>query len=485
MSDVRSLKAILEWIDERDGDQFDTLANVRIELDGQPIWPVWGDAATDLEVFADDFLSFLTENWKKLFLEQLYPAGLQPAAPSRLLAMAEVDAADLERARAEALYEAVDDFEAAHELTRAIGGQFGLPNFWMIRRSDYMLVETAGRTFTLPLDAWRMFATDFGQTIANRLTLRLKDKYARLLAAWDQRDEGDPVSILSLSIGQPRAVSEELIKDGIVNAEASVTRAANDNDVLRIAARMVGAAPYLQIKTILSSIAATPAGSSEQLDKFATAIQAALIDLPPGGAPHEEGVYAAQRLREKLGIAAALPVDPFAVLDGLQVPVLMQSLKLTTLDALAVWGEGHGPAVVMNVDSRRFASYLGPRMGGPTARATAAHEICHLLLDRGQALAAVDILNGRIPRVLERRAGAFAAEFLLPARTAASLWRQSEFLTTREGVTAMLKRLSARFSVSRQMAAWQLDHGLMGSDQNVLFLLDDIYPQRLEHSARH
>ncbi|RZM37001.1 MAG: ImmA/IrrE family metallo-endopeptidase [Sphingomonas sp.] len=95
----------------------------------------------------------------------------------------------------------------------------------------------------------------------------------------------------------------------------------------------------------------------------------------------------------------------------------------------AVWGEGHGPVVVLNVDSRRFASYLGPRMGGPTARATAAHEICHLLLDKGQALAAVDILNGHIPCALERRAGAFAAEFLLPARTAASLWRQSEFLT--------------------------------------------------------
>ncbi|MCV0387763.1 MAG: hypothetical protein K5821_15365 [Nitrobacter sp.] len=193
------IRFAIEWIDEQDGERFDTLAVVRIDLDGQPIWPVWGDATTDLDVFADDILAFLTENWKKLLLEQHYPGSLQPNGPSQLSALAEEVAEDKPRVIADTLHSSVVSFENAHNLARAIAGQFELPSLWMIRQGDCMIIETGGRTVRIAADAWIAKTSEFGEAIASRLRMRLPDKYGRLLAAWDARNEGDPISILSVS----------------------------------------------------------------------------------------------------------------------------------------------------------------------------------------------------------------------------------------------------------------------------------------------
>ena len=480
MTPAPNITATLNWIEEREGERYDTLAHLSIALDGQPIWPVWGDPFTDLDVFTDDLLSFLVENWKKLLLEQDYPRSLKPALPSQLLTLAQSVASDEPQATAEALLLAVERFENSHDLSTAIGGQFDLPPFWMVRRGDGMLVETGGRARDLTLDAWLSFASGLGQTVADRLRERAEEKFSRLLSAWDRRDEGDPLRLLSLAIGQSYETSEGLVQDGLLHLEASVVEVANDNDVMRAAARMVGAAPYQQIKSVLLAIADTPAGPSEALDRFATSVRASLEELPRGSAPHVEGAHAAQRLRELLEVSSERPANPLAALDLMQVPVFPKSLQLATLDALAVWGEQHGPAVVVNVDSRRFGRHLS----GPAGRATIAHEVCHLLLDRGRSLAAIDILNGRMPATVEKRAGAFAAEFLLPARVAAVEWRKSPLPVSREGIATVLRRLADRFNVSRQLAAWQLDHGLLGAEPEVLFWLDEIIPQRRERGGR-
>jgi len=117
-----------------------------------------------------------------------------------------------------------------------------------------------------------------------------------------------------------------------------------------------------------------------------------------------------------------------------------------------------------------------PRQGA--ARVTVAHELCHLLVDRGQALGAVDILNGQMPLAVEQRARAFAAELMLPSEAAAQVWVASKPQITKHGVASVLKRLTQRFGVTTSIAAWQLEHGLHDRVPNLGFLLDQIAPYR-------
>ena len=43
-----------------------------------------------------------------------------------------------------------------------------------------------------------------------------------------------------------------------------------------------------------------------------------------------------------------------------------------------------------------------------------AHEFCHLIIDRALGLPAIDVIGGKVDRVIESRANAFAAELLAP-----------------------------------------------------------------------
>lgn len=170
------LTAALNRINERDGESYDTLAQVSISVDGLPVWPVWGDPATNLDIFADDLLSFLLENWKRLLLEQDYPAGLNPAVPAHIWASAQASASGRPQACAETLFSAVTRFERSHDLSKAIGGQFGLPPFWMVRHEEGMLIETGGRALVLALEEWLSFVTRLGQESADRLSERAEQK---------------------------------------------------------------------------------------------------------------------------------------------------------------------------------------------------------------------------------------------------------------------------------------------------------------------
>lgn len=94
------------------------------------------------------------------------------------------------------------------------------------------------------------------------------------------------------------------------------------------------------------------------------------------------------------------------------------------------------------------------------------------------ALSAVDILHNRMPLDSERRARAFAGEFLLPGREAARIWTEADSPNSVEALKDMLKRLCVRFGVTPSVAAWKLDHGLKEQDVDINALLDAIVPQR-------
>ena len=182
-------------------------------------------------------------------------------------------------------------------------------------------------------------------------------------------------------------------------------------------------------------------------------------------------------MREQLGLASVQFIDVFSVIENLGVGLQLKGVEPETLDGLAVWGRKHGPAVLLNSDSKRVAG-RGDLRRSWAARITLAHELCHLLVDRGHALSAVDILNSRMPLDAERRAKAFAGELLLPGRVAADIWERSNHPRSKEDLTAFLANLGTRYGVPRSVAAWKLEHGLHDRDIDLRAILDIVAPNR-------
>lgn len=107
------------------------------------------------------------------------------------------------------------------------------------------------------------------------------------------------------------------------------------------------------------------------------------------------------------------------------------------------WGPEHGPVVLVN---RRGTHAKGPN----GRRATLAHELCHLLVDRGDALPLAEVKGGRVPREAEARANAFAAELLLPSAVAGAALEAVS--TDPENAVERLRR---KYGASQAIVAWQ------------------------------
>src|SRR5439155_10894386 len=107
--------------------------------------------------------------------------------------------------------------------------------------------------------------------------------------------------------------------------------------------------------------------------------------------------------------------------------------------AVSVAGPQHRPSVLLNPGHATYASGAGRRF-------TLAHELCHLLFDRGYG-ARLAIASGPwAPRDIEQRANAFAAMLLMPPELIGRLARQlNAALASVEGVRAVATALRTSF----------------------------------------
>jgi Zn-dependent peptidase ImmA (M78 family) len=95
-------------------------------------------------------------------------------------------------------------------------------------------------------------------------------------------------------------------------------------------------------------------------------------------------------------------------------------------------------------------------------RSTLAHEICHLLVDRGRALPATEVLGGQSPKLAEQRANAFAAEFLLPREQAALACQNHP------NIVQAATSLEQRFGVSREVVCHQIYNASFGQHLSIV-----------------
>jgi hypothetical protein len=477
---AESLNFVLDWIDEVEGEPVGTMAWFAVAADDLAMWPVWGDATSRLEVYVDDLLSYLTEFWQPLILRQHYPLPVALDRPSRLRPEIEQGWGALPEEHINTQEEAVAAFEEAHNLATSFGGQFNLPDLWLFRQGERLLVETADRLIRVEINVAIADLSALGDTIAERLASADYPKWARLVRRWHERDGGDPDQMLAWASGLSRLGARRLVQAGLLQPVSSVADAANDDDELRIAARMTGALPVAEIERLLTRASLIPARSAPALERLSRDAMDILNGEAADQKPFEQGVRIARMVRDHLRIGTLKRVDPLPMLFyANDIYVRFEELGLANLDAIAIWGRRHGPGVLVNKSSRRLRLTSGREVAGQgAARVTIAHELCHLLVDREQALGAVDILNGRMPLLVEQRARAFAAELMLPSEAAAQMWRESNFDPGKDGVLSVLKRLTQRFGVTTSIAAWQLEHGLHDEIPNLGFLLDQIVPNR-------
>jgi Zn-dependent peptidase ImmA (M78 family) len=479
-AESRQISFKIDWRDTLNSVECKTLASITLLIDGTPSWPTSGEDTDEFEWFADELLSHLTECWKPLVLRQTYPIAVQPERPSFLIAEAAKRWASLSEALVESEQKEVSAFEDVHNLANAFGGITGLLPLWFLRDQDRMIIDTQERLWHVPLKSAIDALTAAGDAIAERLREPKDGKWEKLLGAWKLREKGDPTLLLALTIGRDRATAATLLDEKVLDAPASLADAANDNDELRIAARMAGPLPLNQIRKMINTVRTCHHFRTPSLtDSSAAAIDLLKSDTLRDVRPHVQGDELAKWFRRYLNVSSSKSVDIFSVLKSQGIDCRVIDFGFTALYAIAVWGAKYGPAVLLNGEQTRIASLFTSIWQRGSIRVNAAHELCHLLVDSRHGFSAVDVLGGRMPPRIEQRAKAFAAEFLLPNSEAGSVWRAAGSPIEIDAVREVVTRLCAIYKVTESVASWQLEHGVSPYHQETLtHLLDQVVPHR-------
>ena len=140
------------------------------------------------------------------------------------------------------------------------------------------------------------------------------------------------------------------------------------------------------------------------------------VDLELG--PGEHGHVLAVQTLSRLGIEQSGWIDIESILTKLGVRTPTVSMTDRTIRGLATAGGGLAPAAAVN------ESY--PWQSHEVRRATLAHELCHLLFDRGVGKPLAVASGPWAPLDVEQRANAFAAMFLMPPAAVAEVVSETD-----------------------------------------------------------
>ena len=281
----------------------------------------------------------------------------------------------------------------------------------------------------------------FGQLLYERLG-------SATAAKWTNRAELDPEEALAIAVGKPRPTLLKHLQHRLrmLGQQFDLSSLAHNIPEIVVAARMAPA--FLSdsdIIELLKWVSEVPLhATNPSLSEASAAARKWLDDhFDPRWKEFDEGYELATWFRRYCQInkdADAVEVDE--IVSNWNVGVMTREFA-PSLDAIAVWGKSHGPTIIIN--SNGVHSHTS---GG--RRATLAHEICHILLDRKSALPIVEVLGGIVAKGIESRARAFAAELLLPRSAANRVVRESF------SVRAAVDKLAEHYRVSAALAAWQI-----------------------------
>ncbi|MBK1693024.1 ImmA/IrrE family metallo-endopeptidase [Ectothiorhodospira mobilis] len=419
----------------------------RVFLGGEPVWVGEGKGpdgqGAPLRWTWVDLLEFLGRWWPWLILEEGYPLSLRPAFPSELLGEAERRWSELADEQVEDEEEQIHRFLARHDLAAAPKGLF-LPALILLRQGATAHISSPGtnQDMVRPWEELESTLEAVGEALATACSESTEPRARRAMELWNNRQQRVDEQEWQLTSGLDAEAIERFENEGIPPEEwrwpelRAVARMAFD-DVVGVEEQVC----------LLRAIVQSSATETPELDQIEAAIG---MRFQEQGKPHEQGYRAAQLLRKELGLAAETPVEPEELLRQWAVRIEPVTIPQSFVEAITAWGEGHGPVILVNeAPGSRAAHHYG-------RRATLAHEMAHLLLDRRGALPFAEVLGGNSPEYPEKRARAFAAEFLLPRSAAARAVREHDNLQ------AAADSLRGTYHVSRELLAWQILNSVQG-----------------------
>ena len=417
----------------------------RIYLEGEPIWFTEDAEGQELPLAWTwvDLLAFLGRWWPWLVLEEDYPLPVKPLYPAFFLQEAEARWKDLPEEQVDEEEEEAHRFLARHDLAEGFKGRF-LPSLLLLRQGEVCLISAAEirSTWVRPWSEVHDTLEAVGDYLAEHVAESGNPRAQQALAWWRDREARLAKQELDITTGLSSEERDRL-------TEAGVPEEAWQWPEIRAVARMSrGAILGEDRQAFLLRIAEAPARETPELDQLGASLNQ---DFQEIGAPYRQGYWMASWLRQALGIAQDAVVEPREWLESWGVQIEEVERPCCPVDAVTAWGDRHGPVVILN----RGRGSRGAHEHGE--RATLAHEIAHLLLDREGALPAGEVLGGRAPEYLEKRARAFQAEFLLPREIAAHVVRESASLEE------AARYLQDTYRVSTELLAWQINNSAVRS----------------------
>jgi len=394
-----------------------------------------------------DLLEFLADFWPWLMLEEIYPIPVNPPDITKLEQAAESRWEKLNDEIVDAEDEELILFRHRHDLSMAMKGIY-LPTVLLLRQGLLFQVGIPewNQAILLPFLDVKTVLEEVGNFIASLVRGSEMPRVMEAVFLWEQRESRMQQQVLSLRSGlSAEELAQIQAEEDPVNFWEYASEVGLDDNELMAAARMTPGELGVEGKRkIIEAVRSLPNVNTPGLDNMAE--KAVAIEFDPESRPFEQGYVLASWLRERLDMEIDAVANPEKILSLWGVIVQNQPLIHANgiLDAIAAWGVRHGPAVLINIAPGAMALHEHRR------RTSLAHEICHLLVDRSGALPLVEVLGGRTPEMVEQRARAFAAEFLLPRSVAADAVQVGCDL---EKVVA---ELSEKYCLSQELVAWQI-----------------------------
>jgi Zn-dependent peptidase ImmA (M78 family) len=409
-----------------------------------------------------ELLEFLARNWIFIEYESGYPFGLQPVLPLEVAVAAEERWQSMPERLLEKEERTLFAFKETHNLAAAIHGYF-LPPLWVVREQGVFSVSCRRNTIRRPVREVLTVLTELGDSICARIH-GLHDKRSKMAVhGWENRRQRDPWELAEIATGLSREELQQVAKSSNLQSAFGMTGEFEITEELDLVGMTRGHLASDQIASVIAQVKAFPRTSTPALDTLSMEAEHVLGTITKGK-PWSQGYELAQWYRAKQSVTAPSGrVDPEAIISGLSVKVSVIDFGNEALDAIACWGPHYGPAVLLNSNSHN-ADNAGKR-------ATLAHELCHLLADRREALPLGDVINGNVPHWFEQRANAFAAELLLPRHIA------MKAATEHQDIIDCVRELTSRFEVSKEIASWQI--------RNSGFILSEAAKAKLQQMVRN
>ncbi|MFH1921116.1 MAG: ImmA/IrrE family metallo-endopeptidase, partial [Planctomycetota bacterium] len=338
-----------------------------------------------------------------------------------------------------------------------------LPSLWIQRIGVSTQVASGRIKLLLPVKQVMKTLSDLGNEIAKRIQVLDDARAKSAVSSWRKRDSLSPIQFLGASTGLNRARLDAILEGGEVADVFELRRDLEPNDLTAVA-RMAGRAPApAETRKLIDLIRMEEKGDMSRLDALSRKASRALRSQKP----FDQGSEIARWFRgEILGIDGGERVDPAAELEKLRVRIKNAELS-SHVDAVSIWDKKRGPVVFFNTKGKHSQGNAGPR-------ATLAHELCHMLLDRDGALPFAEVMGGSLPRHIEARARAFAAELLLPKDIAGAAFTEGKDPKT------VVRRLREKYAVSKEIVAWQAKNSEqhLGADVEAFLRTLVSYPER-------